>query len=254
MITVTLLEKMYANLSSRTTESYIQSLCKGLNVAVKVAASTERRWIRVNVSGEDEIAASSLLKEEFSLAPVNVKNIKKDTVYGGKIVFSGKSNLEIFVDIGVFLPEPMDAAVPLQHIQAQLVDGRKMPLRRVIQLFCFLDNLPTEVLVKRIDDQQKRFVAEFSEKQIAIISCWICSNLERLIVLGTFQENVEKAIKTSGHFRDVVAVERLGMLEHAVICKLGTNAVGLIPKIGRLLPDAVLGIFSPKKILRFVKI
>ena len=43
------------------------------------------------------------------------------------------------------------------------------------------------------------------------------------------------------------------MLEHAVVCKLGTNAVGLIPKLGRLMPNAVFGVFSPKEISHAAK-
>jgi hypothetical protein len=44
----------------------------------------------------------------------------------------------------------------------------------------------------------------------------------------------------------------LGTLEHEILCKLGTDAVGLIPKLGRYLPEAVLVPFSPKKVLEAV--
>jgi hypothetical protein len=44
----------------------------------------------------------------------------------------------------------------------------------------------------------------------------------------------------------------LGVLEQVVLCKLGTDAVGLIPKLGRYLKSAVLVPFSPKKILEAI--
>lgn len=245
---MTLLEKSYANFSRKTAESRIQASCEGLEATIKVAEITKRGWIHLDVSGEDEVAALSLLEKEFGTAPVYAKNVKEGNVYGGKIVLSGRSNMEIYVDIGVFLPEPLDATVSLQHLQAQLVDGKKLPLQRVTRLFCFLDNLPIGILIKRLDDKRKHFIAELSEEQIASISQWAESNLERLVVLGVLAETVENTVKAIGHLRDIVEVERLGILECAVVCKVGTNAVGLIPKLGRLMPNAVFGVFSPKEI------
>jgi hypothetical protein len=139
----------------------------------------------------------------------------------------------------------------LQHLQAQLVDGKKMPLQQIIKLFCLVDNFPLRVLIKRLDTKRSRFVAELSAKQIALFSEWNLSNLDRLIVLGTFFEDVEESVKASGHLRDVAEIESFGLLEHAIVCKLGTDAAGLIPKIGRLLPNAVLRAFSPRDIQRF---
>jgi hypothetical protein len=251
---VTLLEKLYANLSPKLIELHIQALCEGLKVAVRVVEIINRGWIRVNVSGEDEVAAFSLIEKEFGIAPIHAKNVQEGNVYRGKIVFSGKSDMEVYVDIGVSLPTPMDATVSLQHLKAQLVDGRKLPLKRINGLFCFLDNLPIEILIKRLDDKRKCFVAEMSERQTSLVLQWVHSNLDRLVVLGALFGNVENAVKASGHLRDVAEIESLGMLEHAIVCKLGTDARGLIPTIGRLLPHAVFGVFSPKEISRFVKI
>lgn len=253
MPSVTLLEKLYANLSRKTAESRIQASCEGLDVTIKVAEVTKRGWIRLDVSGEDEVAALSLLEKEFGIVPVYAKNVIEGDVYSGKIILSGRSSIEIYVDVGVFLPEYMEATVTLQHLQAQLVDGKKLPLQRITQLFCFLDNLPIRILIKRIDGKRNHFIAELAEAQISLISQWTGSNLERLIVVGVFSDTVENAVKRIGHLRDIAEIERLGMLEHAVVCKLGTNAVGLIPKLGRLMPNAVFGVFSPKEISHAAK-
>lgn len=254
MPTITLLEKLYADISRKTAESRIQASCEGLKATIKVAEITKQGWIRLDVSGEDEVAALSLLEQEFGTAPVYAKSVREGNVYSGKIVLSGRSSMEICVDVGAFLPEPMDATVSLQHLQAQLVDGKKLPLQRITRLFCFLDNFPIRILIKRIDDERKRFVAELSEEQISFISNWTDSNLERLCIFGVFSETVENAVKITGHLRDIVEIENLGMFEHVVVCKLGTDAVGLIPKLGRLMPIAVFGVFSPKEISRFVKV
>jgi hypothetical protein len=251
--TVTLQEKLYGKISLDLLEAQLQSLCEGLQAMVQVVGLANRGWIRVNISGEDETAALNLLEEKFDFAPVELKNIEEDSVQKGKIIALGKSSTEVYVDVGVFVPHPLDASISLLHLQAQLIDGKKLPLQRVAKLFCLVNNFPLRILIKHLDSKRTHFVTELSEKQIDLFSEWTFSNLERLIVLGTFYESVEKAVKVSGHLRDIVEIESLGLLEHAVVCKLGTYAAGLIPKIGRLLPNEALEVFSPKEIQRFAE-
>jgi hypothetical protein len=249
--TVTLQEKLCGKSSLNLLEAQLRSLCEGLEATVKVVEFTDRGWIRVNISGEDETAALNLLEEKFGFVPIELKNVKMGTVQKGKIVAFGKSSREVYVDIGVFVPKPIDSSILLQYLQARLIDGKKLPLHQVAKLFCLVNNFPLSILIKRLDEKRNCFVAEFSEKQISFFSEWTCTNLERLVVIGASFESVEKAVKMSGHLRDVAEIESLGLLEHTVVCKLGTYAAGLIPKIGRLLPNAVLEVFSPKEIQRF---
>jgi hypothetical protein len=251
--TVTLREKLYGKISLNLLEAQLQSLCEGLQAAVKVVGLTDRGWICISISGEDETVALNLLEERFSFVPIEPKNIKIGSMQKGKIVDFGKSSREVYIDIGIFIPRPIGASILLQHLQAQLTDGKKLPLQRIAKLFCLVDNLPLRIIIKRLDTERNRLVAELSEKQIAIFSEWTSSNLERLIVLGTFCENVERAVNVSGHSRDIAEIESLGLLEHAVVCKLGTYPTGLIPRIGRLLPNAVLKVFSPREIQRFAE-
>lgn len=251
MQTVTLQEKLYGKSSLNLLEAQLRSSYEGLKATIKIAELAERGWICVDISGEDEIAASNLLEEKFGFAPIELKNVKIGTVRKGKIVAFGKSNREVYVDIGVFVPNPIDSSISLQYLQARLIDGKKLPLHQVAKLFCLVNNFPLGILIKRLDKKRNCFVAEFSEKQISLFSEWTCTNLERLAIIGAIYESVDKAVKMSGHLRDVVEIESLGLLEHTVVCKLGTYAAGLIPKIGRLLPNATLGVFSPKEIQRF---
>jgi hypothetical protein len=72
------------------------------------------------------------------------------------------------------------------------------------------------------------------------------------MVLGSLFSDVEWAVKLSKSYRDIIKIDSLGTLEHVVLCKLGTDAIGLIPKLGRYLAEAVLVPFSPKKILEAI--
>lgn len=253
MPTVTLLEKVYGSFSPETFEPVFSSLCKGLKVKLRVVGETNRGWVQMEVSGEDEIVALRFFDREIGLAPGSLDDLKKFSVIRGRVIFSGKSKKELYVDLGVFSPETCDAVLPLQRLQAQLADWKKLPLQRLVELFCLYDNLPLEVKIVQDVDVQKNWVeAELSEAQLSQIASWIRSSFDRLVVLGAFLSDVERAVKMSRHFRDVIRIESLGVLEQVILCKLGTDAVGLIPKLGRFLPDAVLVPFSSRKIRRLI--
>ena len=249
MPTVALLQKAYGSFSPKAFEPVFSSLCRGLRVRLEVVGKTDRGWIKIEVSGEDESAALNLLERDMGLAPTFIDKLKKISVVRGRIFSSGESEDELHVDIGVFSPQTCDAVIPLESLQAQLADGKKLSLPQLTELFCFCDNMPVSVkVVANIDIKSKHVEAELSEAQLAQIARWIRSSLDRLVVLGTPLSKVKRAIRASKHARDIIRIEPLGLLEHAVLCKLGTDAKGILPKLGSLLSDATLEPFSSRKI------
>jgi hypothetical protein len=250
MSTVTVLEKLYGSASPKTFEKLYSGLVSGLKVQLGFAGTTNRGWIQLEVSGEDETAALSLLEREVGLAPVSVEELKKFSVVQGKVVFPNRSNEELYVDLGVSSPETCDAAVSRKRLCAQLADGKDVPLQKLVKLFCLYDNMPLEVKVAEdCKEGSKTVEADLSEAQFSLFSRWVGCRFDRLVVLGSLVSDVERAVKLSRSFRDIIRVESLGVLEQVILCKLGTDAVGLIPKLGRYLKSAVLVPFSPKKIL-----
>ena len=250
MPTVTVLEKLYGSGSPETFERLYSSLVSGLNVQLSFAGTTDRGWIQLEVSGEDETAALSLLDREIGLAPVSLDKLKRFSVMRGKVVFSSKSEKELYVDLGVFSPKTCDAVVSEKRLCAQLADGKEVPLQELVELFCLYDNMPLEVkIVQGVEEGNKNVEAGLSEAQVSLFSRWVRCRFDRLIILGSLFYDVERAVKFSRHSRDIIKVESLGVLEQVVLCKLGTDAVGLIPKLGRYLKSSVLVPFSPKKIL-----
>ena len=249
MPTVTLLQKVYGSFAPKAFEPVFSSLCKGLGVRLGVVGKTDRGWIKIEVSGEDEGVALRLLDKETGLAPTFIDKLKKFSFVRGEIFSSDQSEDELYVDIGVFSPQTCDAVIPLESLQAQLADGKKLSLPQLTELFCFCDNMPVSVkVVGDVDVEGKHVEAELSEAQLAQIARWIRSSLDRLMVLGTPLSKVKHAVRASKHARDIIRIEPLGLLEHAVLCKLGTDAMGLVPRLGSFLPDATLKSFSPRKI------
>jgi len=209
--------------------------------------------VQIEVSGEDETAALSFLDREIRLAPVSLDNVEKFSVIRGRVVFSSKSESELYVDLGVFSPKVCDAVLLGQQLRAQLADGKEIPLQRLVELFCLYDNLPLEVkVVQGVEEHRKTVEASLSEAQVSLFSSWVRYRFDRLIILGSLFSDVERAVKFSRLSRDIIRTGSLGTLEQVILCKLGTDAVGLIPKLGRFLPEAVLVPFSPKKILEAI--
>jgi hypothetical protein len=254
MSIVTLLEKVYNPFPPDLFEPFFSSLCEGLKVRLRVVGKTSRGWIQVDVSGEDKDVAVRLLDQKVGLAPVSVNNLKKFSLLKGKTVSSKMGEDNLRVDIGVFSPRLIDATIPLQTLQAQIANGKSFSLKQLIDLFCLYVNLPLEVkAVSDVSSESDSIEAALSEAQLSQITRWLHSYLDRLIVLGATFSDVEAAIERSRHVRDVIKIESLGLLEHAVLCKLGTEAKGLMPRLGPMLPHALLAPFSPRKIRQFVK-
>ncbi len=253
MPTVTILEKLYGSGAPEIFEKQYSDLVSGLEVQLRLVGATDRGWMQLEVSGEDETAALSLLDQEIGLAPVSLDKLKKFSTVQGKVVFSSKSKKELYVDFGVFSPQVTDAVVSEKQLCAQLADGKHVPLLELAELFCLYDNMPLEVKIAEDTKEANTYVdAVLSEAQVSLFSRWVRCRFDRLIVLGSRFSDVEEAVKLSRHSRDIIRVESLGVLEQVILCKLGTDAVGLIPRLGRYIKPSVLVPFSPKKILETV--
>ncbi|MFQ6086792.1 MAG: DUF2110 family protein [Candidatus Bathyarchaeia archaeon] len=253
MPTITLLEKVYGPFSEQLFQAKLASLCKDLLVEAKVVGKTSRGWVQVELTGEDQKVATEFLDGEIGVAPVRIDKVKKFSTIKGRVISAGEKEQELLVDMGVHSPRVYDAAIPLERLQAQLADGKKLPLQRLIELFCLYDYMPLHVKITRdVKPEHEQVEVELSETQLSKFARWINSSLDRLIVLGATLSQVEYAITVSRHGRDIARVETLGPLEHAVVCKLGTDAIGLTPKLGPHLYTATLAPFIPRRIRKII--
>ncbi|MFB6103816.1 MAG: DUF2110 family protein [Halobacteriaceae archaeon] len=63
---------------------------------------------------------------------------------------------------------------------------------------------------------------------------------DRVNVNSVTRGEVRATINRAGHADDIVTVERLGLLEHSIVCREGTDAPGLLASIGDYLPAELL--------------
>lgn len=227
----------------------MRSLLSGLKVKTHLLKADSLGRVHVSISGEDENVAVRYLADNIGLCPAGLEEIRKYSTLKGYVTDPSKSKSELWVDVGVSSPSLVEAAVPLDRLQAQLGDGKKMALNTMVELFDFCENLPLHVRVTSVDFDKGYVEAELSEKQQEQFAGWTRSLLDRLLILGASIGEVNSAIRRAELNRDVVNVESLGMFEHAVLCKLGTDAAGLIPRMGKNLRRAVFSVFNPRKIL-----
>jgi hypothetical protein len=47
------------------------------------------------------------------------------------------------------------------------------------------------------------------------------------------RSELKAAIKKTGHARDIFGIERLGLMEHIITCREGTDGPGIVAAIGR---------------------
>jgi hypothetical protein len=248
---VVLLQKISSDVSLRMFKEFLTSLCTGLRVELTSLSVVKNCWVKVKVSGDDEKVAVRFLGKEAGIAPVTYENVRRFSVIRGKVI-SSHSNLDkVCVDVGVFSPETVNAVVSLQRLQGQLVDGGKVTLERIAESFGLFEGFPLDVRV--LKRGKKEFEVELTENQLELYGRWIGSRVDRLVILGALSKTVRTAVRRAGLERDIVKVESLGIMDHAVVCKLGTDAAGLVPKLGRQLFEATLLCFSPRRVLELVK-
>ena len=246
---VTLSAKIYNDSQLKLVEDNLKTALKGLNFKIEKVQATPQNWIQITFSGEDERAALNYLEKTIGICPANINSIAKFQTVKGYLIDVGKSEDQLCLDIGL-TTQNIVAKISLRHLQAQLVDGRKMALRKIAELYGFCENMPITAKITRVDGNCLE--AMIAESQLKLYNKWIKSLLDKLIILGASQQEITKALRETKCQNDVVGIEHLGLFEYVVACKLGTDAVGLIPKIGKRLSNTVLTAFSPKKILEFL--
>ena len=250
MPTVTLSAKVYNRFQLKFVDRFLKSMLKGLKVETKICEVSSRGLVQIAVSGEDEKIALRYLDKEIGLCPMLLEYVEKFSTVKGYMASLNKK--ELYVDIGVFSPSTIDAAISIERLQAQLVDGRKTASKRIAELFGFVKNLPLTVKICSVNKGNSRVEAVLSEKQLALYRSWTKSLLDRLIVLGASFNETMLSLKKARCNRDVLNIEPLGLFENAIVCKLGTDAAGLIPKIGGKLRNANFTTFNPREIIEFL--
>lgn len=225
----------------------LHSIFIDIDVEIKHLEIMPSGWLNLTVDGEDEQIAVNYLTKEIGICPKNLANIEKNDNVNGEIVDFYKNEL-LLIDVGIFEPKTVYCSIPIDKLLNQLSLNRKASLRQLAKLYGLTKELPIRVDIKEINEEKNFIPTNLSEKQINLFNLWKRSLLDRLILQGITCNEAKKALTITGLTRDVIDIKTLSLFTQVLTCKLGTQAVGLIPRLGKLLKVSKFTVFNPKKL------
>ena len=246
---VLLAEKIYGKSLDRRLEEFgweIMSQIEEMDIEGLDLDVVDKDWVLATVEGRDEVAVANLLRLRYGEVK-SMEEVSEGEELRGFITDLGRVGYGVYVDAFV---EDKDALVPLYELRRSLVGGKKLPARLIARLFGFVERMPLRIVVERKRDGAVD--ASIAPRQAAEFQRWIRRGLDVLVVSGYTAREIRRALRKSRHAVDVIRIERLAFLCHALVCKADTQARGLVPAVGPHLPGAPLGVFSPREIRRTI--
>jgi hypothetical protein len=230
-------------------DELLQEQFDDLDVKAKVTANPTVKWVHVSIEGEDEVIAAAYARKEIGTCPVSLDTVEAGALLRGYVSKIDETKGQLMVDVGVFEPKVTQAAVPLATLREQFSTGKDIGLRKITEAYGIAEGIPLSVEVTSKDAESLK--AKLSSEQVEKLKGWQQSLLDRLVILRAPKELVTVTLERTHLDRDVIDVEQLGFFEFALICKLGTEARGLIPRVGRYMRNAVFVVFNSKRSLVF---
>ncbi|MCK5185006.1 MAG: DUF2110 family protein [Candidatus Heimdallarchaeota archaeon] len=230
----------------------IENDVKDLDVKISSIVFGDDGFVSLTLEGEDELAAYNYLGSLYG-KNTDLGELKDGETIKGYICSSGKIGFGVFVDIGIKEPYSVDALLPLFSLREQLVDGKVIPVRKIIKMYGVIDNFPIEITMQKVSIGLKKIEAQLSQKQVETFEKWKEEGLDKLLIFGAYKEEIVSALARTNHSKDIISIENLGWMENVITCKFNTNAKGLIPSLGKILYKARFEIFSPSFIRKTLK-
>ena len=226
-------------------EKEIKDLKGQLTASISVDGSTKSGWTRISVTGEDNEIVAEIIANRFGLAFTEPRFLEVPGVYEAAAMGTNERGLTF--DFGLD-PKRLKCIIPTSNLNAQLADGKEIPLEQLIEYYCLHPGVRISTRVTRRTDNE--IEAWLSDMYMHRVEDWVTAGLDRILVFDCYKKEAESAVLTTHLSRDVVAVESETLTLQSIVCKLGTDAVGLIPQLGRSLRKQKLKPFLPEKITR----
>ncbi len=217
MVTAKLLLKIYDNRERalHSAKILLDNELKELDASAQVHIC-EDNWLATDITGEDSEFACNFLINKYGTP---VRDIKNDKIYYG-FIQQIKGN-EIVVDIGVHVSVPQKNLTVLGSGNSEQIAMR----------FGLIKNLPVRIEIK----EEIEKIAAFTKEQIDTWWKWKKSGQDRVIANSVTRSELKTAVKRTGHARDIYGIERLGLMEHMIICRDGTDGPGIVSAIGKFI-------------------
>lgn len=197
------------------------------------------------LEGPDAGVARNCLVELYG-SHIAFSDVTTGTQRIGVLRDPNKVGFGLFVDVGITNPAK-DVLIPVRVLREQLAGGKKLPLRAMVYALGWVEGFPLVVEITAANVKVGKVEARLAPSEIETFQSSLRERYERVLVVGATRQHVKQAIKQTRHLRDILAVERHGLLAGQVVLKPGTQAPGIIHAIGAQLPEARLGAFRPTR-------
>jgi len=224
----------------------ILRLTTDLGVQIIKTDVDETGLVSLEFEGEDEEFLENMLTREYGSVP-RIQKLIVGTPYRGWLADVGKVGYGLYVDLGIRLPQRVDALVPLFQIRSQF-KMHESSARTIADALVLVSNLPVEITISKFDITGLTIEAKFTETMLQRINDWTSDDHERLVVLGTSKEMIDRALSKSGHLQDIFRVEELGEFEYSLVCKRSTHASGIVAAMGPRLKGVPMHLFIPREV------
>lgn len=216
MIKVVTLQHIYGKNRARMSDllkTLVENELKDLEVKVEISITPEN-WVEFSLEGEDEEVSANFLISRYGIPAVKAE---AGRIYRGFL--SAFREDAFLVNIGI------PVRVEIEELKA-LGSGKPA---QITARFGLIPHLPVEIEVLEANKEVK---ARFSKKQLDLWWNWKKASTDRVIVNAATRSEIKSAIKKTGHGRDIYEIERLGLLEHAIVCRENTDGPGIVAAIG----------------------
>jgi len=253
---VTVLLPIYIKWSKSLEQSlkaYIRSLAIDFSINRVHVLETTKRFTRLMIEGEDANIMVKFLEKELG-KPMVWNEIKEEEEYKGRVIDVRDDG--VLVDIGLIGDDYYRIKVPFEDFVRKIFRVKTNIPREIFDFFGIRKYFPLSVKVNfelELNERERIAWGLLGRSTVKMLRSWFSKRFDRIVVYGATRSQVEKAIRESRHVIDILNVERLGFLEHIIICKWGTSAKGLIPEIGPFLPQAYMGVFMPRYVKKKIK-
>jgi hypothetical protein len=224
----------------------LMNVMKGLSVDLESIGIDDRGWGYTDFSGADSEVLKEIIRRRYGIAQIDITRLEVGDITRG-IIVNSTVGYGIYIDIGLRSSKQMDALYPLHAVRSQLADGEKLPLRQISKRFCLQEGFPLEVRVTGVNIEPGRIDVELSDREVSYFKDWTRFPFDRVILIGCSKNDLERAIDLSELRRDIADVDSISLTTHVLLCKLGTDAPGVISRIGLHLRGVGASAFQPRR-------
>ncbi|MFH0848397.1 MAG: DUF2110 family protein [archaeon] len=235
--------------SLQTLSNKLHETASGLETHFEILGLTKNGWPSIRISGPDTEIYTEILKRDIGFAVTKIESLEPHSITKAFVEKIQQERNTIQLDIGFDPDEAINVEYHASDLRSQLFDGQKIPFKAMVSRYCLNGGFPLEVRISDNSLDQGALSVVLSDSQVSSLTEWRDERFERLILQGAFFHEVEKATKDLKLARDLADMAELSLMTSLLTCKLGTQARGLVPKLGPLLRSATFCVFQSSSLV-----